>query len=385
MVRPFVAVTGDARTPHVLLLIKGIGLGGAERLIVEQALRGGADDVRYTVAYIRPDKDHFRADLEAAGVEVVLLDRAGSSRRWPVDLVRALRHLRPDVVHTHSPLPAAVARVALRLRAAGAGAAHVYTEHNRWSAYVPATRAVNAVTMPLDAHIWAVSDETRSSVKPARVRRRVETLHHGIDQGAVVAAAARGTVAPVETAAGPGRFTFVHVANRRPEKAHEVLLEAFTVAVRDEPELRLWLVGQHLDEPVLADLLDSHPARDRIAVLGYRSDAPALMSAADALVLSSDHEGLPVAVMEALGLGRPIVSTAVGGVPEAVRDGREALLVAPRSPDELAGAMVRLAQDESLYTRLAQGAKARAPEFDARRATAHQVEEYKRQAARRSP
>ncbi|CAN5884008.1 glycosyltransferase [soil metagenome] len=343
---------------RVLVVVKGLGLGGAERLLVDQVLAGHGGAVAYTVAHVRSDKTHFTETLERAGVEVVTL---GGSAPWPVALARVMRRTRPDVVHSHSPLPAAVARVLVRAGAPGRRRAHVYTEHNRWSAYRRPTRAVNAATMVLDRVVWSVSEEARSSIRPAWLRRRGSALHHGIDLQSVRAAA----TTPGAPSADAACTTFVHVANRRPAKAHEVLLDAFARAVAEEADLRLWLVGQGLGDAELVALVDGHPARSRIEVLGYRSDVPALMARADALVLSSDHEGLPVAVMEAMALARPVVATRVGGIPEAVRDGSEGLLVAPRDPAALAAAMVTMHRDQDLRTRMGRAAAQRAEMFEA--------------------
>jgi len=228
--------------------------------------------------------------------------------------------------------------------------------------------------MPLDRTIWAVSDEAKGSVHPGRLRRRVQPLHHGVDLEATRAAAAAEPTPPV--AVDPGDTVFVHIANRRPEKAHEVLIDAFDRVVPELPGARLWLVGQRLDDPALVAHLAAATSAERIDVLGYRSDGPSLIARAQAVVLSSDHEGLPVVVMEALALGRPVVSTSVGGVPEAVRDGVEGLLVPPRDPAALAAAMVRLGSDPELAERLAAGAARRAEAFDAAPAQQAQAAAY---------
>lgn len=176
----------------VLVLVKGLGLGGAERLIVEQVLAGDPERIRYSVAYVRTDKNHFVPTLEEAGIEVICL---GGGLDWPLRLARSIRRNRPDVVHAHSPLPASVSRVLVRSGMAGRGVRMLYTEHNRWDAYRLPTRAANALTMWLDHRTWAVSAEAASSVKPARLRRRVEPVRHGIDLEEIRRRAAR----PLET------------------------------------------------------------------------------------------------------------------------------------------------------------------------------------------
>ena len=135
--------------------------------------------------------------------------------------------------------------------------------------------------------------------------------------------------------------------------------------------------------PSFLALVAAHPARDRIQVLGYRADAPALIGRSDAVVLSSDHEGHPVVVMEALAVGRPVVSTDVGGIAEAVRHDREGILVARRDPVALGDAMVALHRDPQRYQRLAAAAAERAGHFDATGAHGVVQAGYERVARRR--
>jgi glycosyltransferase involved in cell wall biosynthesis len=351
----------EAAPRRVLWLIRGLGPGGAERLLVAHA-RAGAADFAYEVAYQVAAKDHLVPELEAAGVVV---HRLGTSPRWPLELRRLVAERGISVVHAHSPALAVGARLALRLLPGGPRPPLVYTEHNRWDAYRPATRFANALTFGLDHRCFAVSDEARSSVW-GPLRSRVQTLHHGIDPVALRAAAGDPEATRHALGIDPAAPVVVHVANYRREKAHEVLLDAVRLLVdRGHDDLRVLLVGQgqRMDE-VRAHLDAAHLGR-HVLMLGYRPDAPALEAAADVLVLSSDHEGLPVAVMEALTLGVPVVSTRVGGVPEAITDGVEGLLVAPRDPAALADALARVLDDPELRARLGAAARARGADFDA--------------------
>src|SRR5262249_43208986 len=121
---------------------------------------------------------------------------------------------------------------------------------------------------------------------------------------------------------------------------------------------------------------------DRFALLGYRDDAVRLIAAADLFVLASRHEGLPVSVMEALTLGVPVVASNVGGVPEAVDDGENGMLVPPADARALAAALEEAARPD-VRARLAAGAARTGDRFDVLHSVTRIEDVYTRVAARR--
>lgn len=356
---------------RVLWLIRGLGPGGAERLLVAQAATRG-DDVDYEVAYQVAAKDQLVGELTEAGAVV---HRLPTGPTWPLALRRLVAERDIDVVHAHAPAMAVGARLGLRALPGGPRPRLVYTEHNRWAAYRRPTRWANAATFWLDDRTFAVSDEARRSVA-APLRDRVETVHHGIDRAGLVAAAGDRDDARRRLGIDDDQVLVAHVANYRREKAHEVLIEAAAHLDADTP-IRIVLVGQGQRQDEVAAILAAADLGDRVRILGFRDDVAAIVGASDALVLSSDHEGLPVAVMEALSLGVPVVSTAVGGIPEAVTDRVDGLLVPPRRPDLLAAALDELAGDAALRAELAAGAAASADRFDAAAVTRRIEDAYR--------
>ncbi|MEO7572246.1 MAG: glycosyltransferase, partial [Acidimicrobiales bacterium] len=165
------------RPVRVLHLVKGLGPGGAERLLVSMASVADLDVVRHEVAYLLPWKQHLVPQLEALAVPVHLLagPRGLGDPRWPRRLRSLARDV--DVVHLHSPAVAAIARTVLRpLRG---GPVVVSTEHNVWASHGVATRVGNALTLPLDRVRWAVSEEVVASAW-APWRAKTEVLVHGI-------------------------------------------------------------------------------------------------------------------------------------------------------------------------------------------------------------
>jgi glycosyltransferase involved in cell wall biosynthesis len=154
------------------------------------------------------------------------------------------------------------------------------------------------------------------------------------------------------------------VANLRPHKDYPTLFDAAAIACRTEPRLRFVSIGHGPLEAELRQQLAATGLGDRFEMLGYQANPSRLLAAADVFTLSSRHEGLPIALLEAMAVGLPPVVTRVGGIEEVVTDGRSGLTVEAQRPDQLAAAYVRLAQDPDLRRLLAHGASMRAEDFD---------------------
>ena len=138
--------------------------------------------------------------------------------------------------------------------------------------------------------------------------------------------------------------------------------------------MKLWLVGDGPLRPAVEKAIVKMGLERKVLFLGIRDDVPQLLAASDVFVLSSDYEGVPLTVLEAMAAGKPVVATAVGGVPELIEDGETGILVPPRNPEALAQGILRLAKDASLRQRMGKAARERAQErFDISR-TAREYE-----------
>jgi glycosyltransferase involved in cell wall biosynthesis len=352
---------------RVLWLAKGLGPGGAERLLVEVARTIDHRRFDCQAAYLLPAKNHLVGDLAAAGVPAVCLHGAGRQLDWTLRLRRLVATERIDLVHVHAPYPAVLARFVVRSLGRRRPAL-VYTEHNVWDGYGVTTRWANALTYPLDDARLAVSADAVSSA-PRPFRRRSEVLVHGVDLAEVRSHLVARSQSRKNLGVADGEVLAVTVANLRAHKDYPTLLAAARLVLDSGAPVRFAAVGQGPLESEVRGRLEASGLGDRFQLLGYRADALDVMAAADLFVLSSLAEGLPVAVMEALALGLPIAATSVGGLPGAVRDGVEGLLVPPARPDLLAEAIGALARDPERRGAMASAAAARADAYDIRRAT----------------
>ncbi len=359
----------DGRRPRVLWAIKGLGRGGAEQLLVSAARVADHDRFSYEVCYLLPHKNHLVPALAREGVLVHGLGepgtrpwmRRGEAWLWPWRLRRLLVRGRYDVVHVHSPVLAAVARV-VAASVPGRSPATVYTQHNVWQSYARPTRLADAATHRRDRRRFAVSSAVADS-NPQRLRTTTRLLVHGVVTGP------RGATRPpdqvrAELGVAPDAPLVVTVANLRATKDHRTLLAAAREVHDERPDVHFLLVG---DGPLRAEL-EALTADLGLAgvvhFLGTRDDVADLLAAADLFVLSSRHEGLPIAMLEAMAAGLPSVLTAVGGIPDVVVGGRAARLVSPGAPPTLAASIVELVGDDPLRRAMGEEARQLSRGFD---------------------
>jgi glycosyltransferase involved in cell wall biosynthesis len=359
---------------RVLLLIKGLGRGGAEQLFVNSAPHLDGLHWGYEVAYLLPNKDALVPEIRAARLPVHCL---GYGARWVMRLRHLVRDRRIDIIHAHSPVPAVAARIALfgRFRPR-----LVYTEHNVWRRYHPVTCWANAMTYPLNDYVFTVAESvTQSILYPGPLRRRslppIETLHYGIDPATISRPVAHPAV--LDEFGIPADAPVVGtVANFKPHKAHRYLIEAAARVRRAVPNVRFVLVGHGpLEEPLRRQATELG-LDGAVVFTGYREDAARIAGAFDVFALASVQEGLPIALLEAMAQGRPPVVTTVGGLPEVVEDRKSGLLVPPAQPDAMADAITRLLRDDGLRSRLANAAMDRARRFDIRSAVRRTEQVY---------
>jgi glycosyltransferase involved in cell wall biosynthesis len=358
-----------------LLLVHGLPVGGTEVMVCQLArwLRG--QGLRVSVGCL-DELGELGRQLVAEDFAVEVYDRRpGFDVRLPLKIARTVRSLAIDVVHAHQYTPffyGVLAKVVTRTPL-------IFTEHGRQHPDYPRLRrrAFNACFAPLANRVTTVSSAVRETL--ARVEgvpaSRVEVIYNGIDVGRHPTRTAR-TKAEARARLGmPVGVPIVGTIGRLdPVKNYGLLLLAFRRLLAGLPEARLVVVGDGPDRPRLEALAADAGVAGAVQWLGQRGDIEQILPGFDVFALSSLSEGTPMTIIEAMAAGVPIVSTAVGGIPEMVEDGREALIVTGTPPEvssvaeaegssyihRYAAALERLLRDEPLAQALAHKAAARA-------------------------
>jgi glycosyltransferase involved in cell wall biosynthesis len=319
-------------------VITALERGGAENHLVELARAQRAAGLDVSIASLKGD-GWWGARLRAEGLRIDDLGWRGWRDPRPIArLVRLLRRHRPDIVHGHllGAEPAAVIAHAI----AAPRAALVITRHN--DDPLGLERGLGPVTRLLTRRarrVIAISDAVAADLARRGIARdRIDVIRYGIDPQPWMQP--DRAAATALRAAWGGRVVVGCIARLVPQKAHEVLLEAFARA--SAPDWRLVLVGSGPREAELRALAEHLGIAARTVWAGQRSDMPEIVHACDVLALSSVYEGLGLVLLEAMAAARPVVASRVSAIPEIV--GPDAgLLVPPRDPDALAAALARAA------------------------------------------
>jgi glycosyltransferase involved in cell wall biosynthesis len=342
---------------RLLFLAVDMHRGGAERhwaTLIPALQRRGAE-VRLLCLN---DEGPLFERLRAEGVPAACLHARGRTDGRVLRRALAEAGSRPDAVITRGTSPQLIGQAIARR----AGAAHVYNEHTPLTPEGgllpprPHQQLLTRLIAPFVDRVIAVSERQRAPLERLGYRGdRIVTVPNGLFESDVATRRAR-VATRGELDLDDDDFAVLCVANLRPEKGAGAFAKAVLRARAQVPRLRGLVAG---DGPERAPLEELAAGGEGVTLLGSRGDVPDLIAACDAFCLLSEAEALPISILEAMALGRPVVTTDVGGTAEAVAHAQTGLVVAAGDEDAAAAALARLAVQPDWARELGERGRAR--------------------------
>jgi glycosyltransferase involved in cell wall biosynthesis len=341
---------------RILHITPTLTVGGAEQMATHLMVGLSRSHTVGAVGLFPAANSVVEQRLEEANIPKWHLNkRAGFDPRMFASLSEVFREFRPDVVHTHMAVQRYVFPVLLRNRVAAA----IHTVHNLAEHETDGFgRLVHWFAFRNHVLPIGISQEVAASVK------RV----YGVGCKAVIP-----NCIPVEQyrhspqdrrqwreqqGLGPEAIVFTCVGRFEPQKNTLLLLKAFSEL--NDPRAHLVLLGEGSLREQLTAYVRTHNLDNRVHFPGKQNNVPTFLAASDVFVMSSDWEGNPLAVMEAMAAGLPVIATAVGGVPELVQSGEQGLLVEAGDQAGFAQAMQTLIDKPETRMAMAHAAQRRA-------------------------
>lgn len=328
-------------------VVDSMEIGGAETLVLQMCRlqrEQGHDPRVYAVATLGPlgeqmQKEGFQVQ---ANLGRHLLDSARN-------FYRIFRESRPDVVHLHNPTPTIYAAIPARM----AGVRSIVS--TRHSLVAPphwlTAELKYAIAATCCDWIVGICEATTENLKGLHTipARKIVRVYNGAVPLQRVAA---------ENCPPKSGFTLLYVGRLALVKNHSLLLHAFRAALSSIPGLRLWMVGDGSERQALEKLAAELGIAPQVTFWGQQLDVAPFFSAADAFIMSSKSEGLPMSLLQALSLGSPAIVTDVGGMAEVVRLSQAGFIVPMAEPAEMAAAINRMASIGTDRQRLSMSAEA---------------------------
>ena len=337
---------------HVVHVVTRTNIGGPS-VILESLLADSSSDIRYTI--VRGETDPTEGDYFAESVgdpRFVTIEGLGRSispladLRAFVQLVKTLRSLSPDVVHTHMAkagvvgrLAAWIARIPVRV--------HTYHGHLLYGYFSPfKTRLVIFVERLLKlitTHAVVVGSTVRADLIAARI---VSDVHSELIPPGI--AAPERDITPDRCGVPQDKLLVGYVGRLVPIKRPDRFVDAAARLVPQYPHVEFLVVG---DGPLGNDVRTRAASTPNIRFVGWRRNVASILAALDVVVLCSDNEGIPLSLIEASYCGVPIVATNVGSVSDVVINGTNGVLVEP-TVEDLAAGIEKVLKDPHLRERL---------------------------------
>jgi len=339
-------------------------------------LWAGAETHLYNlVAYLRNDpvmrtsvvllnRGKLYNRLTKLGIDVCLIDETRHSfleiRR---QLVSHLRKANPAILHSHrykENLLAAQVKDKCEVRhlvqtVHGMGERFAGWKHLRMKAYLALDRYVARKHFD---RIITVSEDIQQQLRAIYPPDRIVTVHNAVDRNALESSRS-GHDLRAELGFEPDQILVGAAGRLVPVKGLDILIKASRRIIDKIPEVRLVLAGDGPQRAELEEQVHMSGLKGKVVLTGFREDIVDLLADLDLFVMSSHHEGIPMVLLEAMALKRPVVVTDVGGIREVVRDCESGLLVAPGEARGFADACLRVLRNELLATDLGKAAQMR--------------------------
>lgn len=346
----------------ILHIIKSLGRGGAEMLLPETIKLHDRTWLDFHCIYFLPWKNQMVPALESTGCKVSCFAAKTNIHLMlqARNVARYVRQNQIDVIHAHLPWAGVLARIVGKMT----GVPVLYTEHNKQERYHMATRILNLTTMNWLTRVIAVSADVAESIRKNKpgLKAPLITVLNGVNVDTFGPGLASGS--EVRTTFGiPADATVIGtIAVFRFQKRLDVWLDVAKTILEKQPDAHFIIVG---DGPLKSEIVGKAAALQieaRVHFAGLQTEVRPYLAAMDIYMMSSIFEGLPIAMLEAMASGCPVVTTDAGGIKEVIRHETDGLMCSVDESQKLSDFALTLIRDSKKRTGLATNARKRVVE-----------------------
>jgi glycosyltransferase involved in cell wall biosynthesis len=342
---------------RVLHILPDLSTGGAQMLV--KNLMFSYDRNRFDLAICSlyaKSGTIIENELEGVGNIYYLDKQLGPDPKILFRLYRLFKKLVPHVVHTHLYIsryifiPSLICRIPVKMHT-------IHSTAEREGANIEKIFYWIAFKL-LNVQPMAISPAISNSVQNLYKVHNVPFIYNGIPVKNYIRNDDVRSKMRQSLNISNDNVVLIHVGRFSPVKNHALLVEAFSKVHAQNKKVILILVGDGDLKPKIESMVRAQSISNYVQFLGLRKEIPELLAAADIFALSSDWEGVPLAIAEAMAAGKPVVATAVGGVPDMITDQVSGFLVKHNDAESMAHVILNLANDRALASKVGEAGRA---------------------------
>ncbi|MBT6048549.1 MAG: glycosyltransferase [Candidatus Scalindua sp.] len=331
------------RKINVVHLVEELTIGGLEKILAAIVLN--LDKNKYNVSVWCLREGGFFADkLVKEGIDVRILHISTSRNPLSIyKLYKLLKRHKFDIIHTHAYSAGTIGRVSAFLAGVPVIISH---NHSVYDYYNKFYHLVEWILSLVTDRVICISEVVNRFVNKTQMINagKLITIHNGIDDVCDVTEKSSSYLKK-ELGIPINHSVIGTIAHLEEHKGLKYLLEAASLLLASRRDISFLFVGEGALKEKLKKLCVDLKIEKTVIFAGERNDMPEILFSIDIFVLPSLREGLPLTILEAMACGRPVIATNVGGIPEAVKDGENGILVYPKDPEALYRAMNELLGD----------------------------------------
>ncbi|MEO8414731.1 MAG: glycosyltransferase [Ginsengibacter sp.] len=358
----------------VLHIIKSLGRGGAEMLLQETLKQHDKEKFGFHYIYFLPWKDQMVKGLQDGG-GIVKNFPAGNNIKMALQTRKIIKYIRSNniqLLHCHLPWSGFVGRFIHMLT----GIPVIYSEHNKQERYHGITKAINKFTYNKQTKVIAVSNDVAESIeKNIHPKIPVQTILNGVNMEHFVRNKEAGLKTRQQYNIDPGCILLGTIAVFRFQKRLKEWIDVFKIMQKKYPGIRGCVVGDGILNTEIRTYLKEQEMEDKILFPGLQTDVLPWLSAMDIFMMTSEFEGLPVALLEAMSMECAVVCTDAGGIKEVIRNEVDGFMVPLDKWKELEKPLTYLLENPSEIKIFGKKARQRVEEAFSLKVMVGQIEE----------
>ncbi len=349
------------RKISVIQLLHTMAYGGIETIVINWMQHLNDDEIELHLVCFENPGNTEQPFVDAAKKQGIHVDKIPWNRLKPVfrstrALVKLVRKYEAEIIHTHNVYADLVGLMAAKWTRSKAIASHYV-----WGDFglkVNLLQRINQALLPYFDHVTAQCEQTfHDSIRRGLRPERLSVLGSGMVVTDLALSFEERTRKRADLGCNDENIVLLNVARLYPEKAHEFLLHCFRGILDRCPQARLWIAGVGPLEEELYAVCTRLNLDHAVRWLGFVSDLPTLFAIADIQVHPALNEGIPLALLQGMAAGMPIVASDVGGVPEIIDGQQHGLLVPLNDLTRFVDCVVSLIEDHSRANQIGNAAR----------------------------